>query len=235
MLLHNLHRLHKRRKQWFRLRAEEPEERLAVLPAPHIELTAEPVPHLLRPLLSDTREKADEAKEGKFIRRIHDKPEIREHVLRVDLLENTDTRGDTMRNAATGEGHLNLDGLEMAAVQNRDIRIAKPVPTHLCDDLHNLRRLRLVVIHTIDPRLVFGHRTADRLQNLLELIRRVAHHHIRDVEDTGHGTVISFKLNHSTALPALRKLHNVLNLGSAPGVDALKIIADREDVAMLRR
>ena len=69
-------------------------------------------------------------------------------------------------------------------------------------------------------------------QRLLELVGRIAHHDVCNIEDAGNGTVVALEFHDAAPFPALRELHDVLNLRAAPRVDALEIVADGHDVAV---
>ena len=122
----------------------------------------------------------------------------------------------------------------MAAVEDGDVAVAVAEVVHLVHDLQDLVRLRLTVVDLVEIRLL-ALSAAERPQRLLELVRRVAHHHVRDIEDAGDASVVALELDDAASLPAPRELHDVLDLRTAPRVDALEVVADGHDVAVLCR
>ena len=235
MLLGDFHRLRERRPNGLRLLAEQAAKRRAVLAALGIELSAELLPVLPGAHFADARQEADEAEERKLVRRIHEEAQISQHILGVKLFEDADAGGDPERDLHARQRHLHVNRLVVAAVENRNITVAEALVMRLADETKYLLPLRLSVIDLIEPRLLGT--AADRTQRLVELTetRRVLHHHVRDIEDAGDGTVVAFELDDPTPLPALREFHDVLDLRATPRVDALEIVADRHDVAVLRR
>ena len=147
------------------------------------------------------------------------------------LLEDADARRYAERNLRAGERHLHVDRLEMAAVKNGHVAPAVAEVVELAHPAENLVRLCTPVVELADAGLLAL--SASRgAQRLLELVGRVAHHDVCDIEDAGNGTVVALELHDAAPFPALRELHDVLDLRAAPGVDALEIVADGHDVAV---
>ena len=133
---------------------EQLAERLAVLLALAVELAPELLPVLLRARLSDAGQKRRESDERELVRRIHENAQITEDVLRVDLLEDADAGRDAERHLHARERHLHVDGLEMAAVEDRDVAVAVAELMGLVDEPHDLLSLRLAVVHLVQPGLL---------------------------------------------------------------------------------
>ena len=95
----------------------------------------------------------------------------------------------------------------------------------------NLVRLCTPVVELADAGLL-ALAASRGAQRLLELVGRVAHHDVCDIEDAGDGTVIALEFHDAAPFPAFRELHDVLDLRAAPGVDALEVVADGHDVAV---
>ena len=222
----------KRRPHRLRLRAKKPQEGVAVLAARAVECAPELLPHLPCALLADTREKADEAEEGKFVGGIDEKPQIREDVLYMQLLEKADSARYPERDPHAGHGGLDVDGMEVAPVENGHVAVAVAALAHHHDGADDLPRLR---IRVVDPRKhrQGAKRVAHRTKRLLELARGVAHDYVRNIENRGHRPVVPLQLHYLTSRPTLRKLHYVLYLRAAPCVDALEVVADGHYVAAL--
>ena len=223
-----------RRPERTRLGAEKAAERVAAFLRASVEAASELFPVALRALLADARQELDEAQERKLVRRVQEQPQVGEDVLDVDLLEDADAGGDPEGDFHPGERHLDVDGLEVAAVEHGHVAVAVAERTRLGDESYDFAGHRLAVVDPVDGRLLAA-AAAVRAQGLLELARRVLHHDVRDVEDFRHGAVVALELDRAAALPAARELHDVLDLGPAPRVDALEVVADGEDVAVLRR
>ena len=181
-----------RRPDRLRLRAEEPAQRVAAVLRTSVKTASELLPVAFRTLLADTGEELHQPQERQLVHRIDHQAEIGENVLHVNLLEDADTGRDPVGNLHPRERHLYVDGLEMAAVEDGDVAVAVAEVVHLVHDLQDLVRLRLAVVDLVEIRLL-ALSAAERPQRLLELVRRVAHHHVRDIEDAGDGTVVAFE------------------------------------------
>ena len=59
----------------------------------------------------------------------------------MDLLEDADAGGDAERQSGAGERHLDVDGVEMAAVENGDVAVAVAEAAQPYGELHDLQRL----------------------------------------------------------------------------------------------
>ena len=100
-------------------------------------------------------------------------------------------------------------------------------------ELHDGLGLRAAVPHVVEARLRRAAR-AERTERLLELVRHVLHHGVRDVQDRRHAPVVALELEHLAVGPAAGELADVLELRAAPRVDALEVVAHHHDVAVLR-
>ena len=101
----------------------------------------------------------------------------------------------------------------------------------LAHPAENLVRLRAPVVELADAGLL-ALAASRGPESLLELVGRVAHHDVCDIEDAGDGTVVALELHDAAPFPALRELHDVLDLRATPRVDALEIVAYGHDVAV---
>ena len=133
-------------------------------------------------LLADAGEKADEAEEGKFVCGIDEKPQIRENVLYVQLLEEANSARYAERDPHAGHGGLDIDGMEVAPVEDGHVAVAVAALAHHHDAADDLSRLGIGVI---DPRerRQGTKRVAHRPKRLLELARGVAHDYVRNIEN----------------------------------------------------
>ena len=152
----------------------------------------------------------------------------------MNLLEDADPRRNAVRDFHPRKRHLDVDGLEMAPVKDRNVAVAVAELVRPVHDLQDLVRLRLAIVDLVEIGLVALF-AANRPEHLLELVRRVAHDDVRDVEDAGDAPVVALELDDAAPVPAVRELHDVLDLRPAPRVDALEVVPDRHDVAVLRR
>ena len=231
MALRKRKALRKRRPKRLRLCAEHPAERVAVLAALRVERPRELLPVLAGARLAYAGEHRDEPEERKLVAGVHEKTQVREHVLDVDLLEDADARRYAERNLRARERHLHIDRLVVAAVEDRHVAPAVAEVVILAHPAENLVRLRAPVVEFADAGLL-ALAASRGPERLLELVGSVSHHDVCDIEDAGNGTVVALELHDAAPFPALRELHDVLDLRAAPRVDALEVVADGHDVAV---
>ena len=198
----------------------------------NLEIGIEPAPKFVRALAPDPGQQLRDAFEGQFIARVGRQFEISRGVLDVRLLKKPDAAGDAERNIAPRQFKLQFERVKMRTIQHRHF---VHVHSFLAQFQHALRHERGLL-----RRAHAGHqhrfraRLAGRGQILCELpdVRRdcgVGH-----VQYFRCAAVIRFYLVNFCVRMPFGKLHDVLEVRSAPRVDALGVVAHHHDVVMPR-
>ena len=151
-------------------------------------------------------------------------------VLDVGLLEEADAGGDVEGDVAAGELHLELEGVEVGAVEDGDALEGLALVAELEDALGDEDGL-------LGPGDGWdegggGSIGTAGVEGLLELALVGGNGGVGDVEDLGGAAVVGLDSEHAGAGVALGEVEDVGEVGPAPRVDALGVVADDGEVAM---
>ncbi len=151
----------------------------------------------------------------------------------MGLFEKTNSAGNVKGNVAPHQLELQLERVEMSAIQNGHL---VQIGSLLAQLQHPLRyeRSLLEPIVTHDERR-FGAFFARRRQLLAELVLVGADRRVGYLQDLGGASVVGFDFVDPCLRITLGEFQNVLKVRPAPGINALSIIAYNHHVVVARR
>lgn len=183
-------------------------------------------------LRADFGQQGGEADKGGDVGRVGGEAQLRGEVLDVGLLEEAHAAGNLVINVQAGQLHLKIHRLIVGAVEDGDIRQVAAFVHEALDPLDNEAGLS-PRIHDWDEvgALAGG---LDRAQFLRESepggLR--AEHGIGEVEDLGRAAVVRLDLVNLRAGVTLFEAHDIVKVGTAPGIDALRVVAHRHHLVV---
>ena len=175
-------------------------------------------------------QQAEEAVEGQPVLRVVRQAQQGDHVLDVGLFEDADARGDDEGDLGARQFQLQLDGMEVGAVEHGHLPQGTSPGALPLDQPDDGLRLLVPVVQEERHRLVAA--VARGAQGLLELLRVAGDRGVGDRQDLGRAAVVALELDDPRGGVADGKLHDVAEIGPAPRVDALEVVADDHDVAL---
>ena len=208
-------------------------ERHAIHAVAGIKAATELHPAFLERCLTNAGKKAYETVEAQLVMRIQQQTQEGQYILYMKLLEHAYTARDAERKPCTRKGKLDVDGREMRTVEDCDILVLKSLSAQMGDKLQYQLRLCMGIPHPVKLRLETRTLT-ERTECLFELMLNILHHRIGDIKDRSHGTVVALQFQDAAPFPTVRELHDVLELGTAPCVDALEVVTHDHEVTVLR-
>ena len=177
--------------------------------------------------------RVDDALEGEVVGRLVDEAQIGERVADLRALVEARAADDPIGQAERDEAVLELAHLERGAHQDRDLVERVAAALQLLDLLADRARFLLGVPRRDDrdllARLVLG------AQRLAEPALVVGDEVRGGGEDVGGRAIIALQPDHLGAREVLLEAQDVVDLGAAPAVDRLVVVADAADVLGLRR
>ncbi len=176
----------------------------------------------------DLRQQRGEAEEGRGIERIRHKADLGDEVLHVRLFEEAHAAGDLEGDARPREFHLQVHGMVMGAVEHGDV----PVGAALLEQAADRADDEFGLLARIDGRDEhgFGRIRPDRAQLLAVAPARVPlEDAVGEAQDLRGAAVVRLDLEDGGARMPVGEVHDVVELGAPPGVDALRIVADGHD------
>ncbi|OQC33374.1 MAG: hypothetical protein BWX70_00168 [Verrucomicrobia bacterium ADurb.Bin070] len=212
-----------------RRRLERRNQARALLRIARFEAPVQGFPQRVDGLFAHSAEHAEQPPESHAVRAVLADPQEGDDILDVRLLEHADAGGDYKRQARAPEHHLQLDRVEVRPVKHR--HVAQGIAVLLIPPDHSQHRARLLVAVAQEKDLRLVARLARGTQRLLELFGVALDTGVRHSQHLRHAAVIAFQLDDPATVPALRELHDVLEVRAAPRVDALKIVAHGHHVA----
>ena len=201
----------------------------------HIVCGAAALPEPQRGGFADPGKEADQPEEGKRIAAARHNAQKAEHILDVRLFVETDAGRDPVADMRGRKLHLQIGDIEMRAVQHRDFMGRNPVGQERLNGRNDGFCLFASAPDPVQDGLRRGGVLARRTEGFRVLFRVAGDGGVRQFEDGCIRSVIPFELDHMRLRIPLRKIHDVAVVGTAPGVDALIIVADDAQVAMLFR
>ena len=158
---------------------------------------------------------------------------MREHVLDVRLLEEPHAGAHQEGNPAPRQLHLQLHRVRVRPVEHRHFAQPDAFLAQLEDALGDELRLLMHVAQRHQGR---QHPSfAVRAQLLLELLAIAGDGRVRQREDRRRAAVVREQAQLLALRMAFGELEDVLEVRAAEGVDALRIVADDQQVPMRRR
>ena len=181
--------------------------------------------------LPHLRKKLEDALEGRLLLRVHEEAQVREDVLHVLLLEEAQPRADLVRDAATRQLDLQLEGLMVGAVEDGDLGQRGPLVAQLEDALgHEIGLLRDVGRAHDGDRHAGG---ARRDEGFFEAPRVPRDGRVREPENLRRRPVVRLEREDARPRMALGEPEKRLEVRSSKRVDGLRVVADDHDVRRL--
>ena len=165
----------------------------------------------------------DHSQEGSVLVRVHQQLEVGHDVLDLGAGEKRGAAGDAVRNAVGHQRLLEDARLMVAPIEDGVIlepgAVHKLVAHHLGGDALRFVLLILGEQHfELHPLIQFGE------ERLVIDVRVVGDQDVGALEDTSLGTVVLLQLDQLEAGEIFAQQHQILRLGTAPGVDGLVIV-----------
>ena len=151
----------------------------------------------------------------------------------MGLFEKANSAGDIKRNVAPHQLELQLQRVEMRAIQNGHFAQIASLLAQFQDPLRYECGLLEPVVTNDEHR--FGPFFARRCQFLAELLLIGADRGVGYLQDLRCAPVVGFDFVDLCLRITLREFENVLKVCAAPGINALSIIAYHHHVVMARR
>ena len=180
----------------------------------------------------------DDALEGEVVGRLCDQPQIGQGVADLHALVEARAADHAIGQAERDEAILELAHLERRAHQDRDlVEIVRPagavIALELLDLVADRARFLLGIPAGGDLHLLAGHVLgAQRLAEPAFVVRDQVR---GGGEDVGGGAVVAFQANDLGAGKVVVEAQDVVDLGAAPAVDRLVVVADAADVFLVER
>ena len=183
-----------------------------------------------RAVADATPRQIDDALQRQIVVRLADDPEIRDRVADLGPLIEARSADDTIGNAQLDEALLERAGLEARADQHGRLVEAAALPLPGLDLVGDEAGLLLVVPEPRDPDLlallVLGP------QGLAVAGAIAGDDAGSSPQDVPGGAVVALQADHLSTREILLEAQNVADLGAAPAVDRLVVVADAGDVAV---
>ena len=176
--------------------------------------------------------RVDHALGRDVVRRVDHELEVGHDVADLGAVEEARAAHDLVRHARTQEHVLEDAALGVGAVEERHVVVADARAVQLLD----LRADPAALVALVGG-LVGLHELAvapGGVEALRLAARVVRHHGVRGVQDVARGAVVLLELDHLGVRVVLLEVEDVLDVGAAPGVDGLVVIAHDHEVALAR-
>ena len=183
----------------------------------------------LRPFLPDLGQQHGQTLPGRDVGRVVDESQQGDQVANVRLFEETHAACDLVRNLEAGQFDLEIEGLEVRPIEHSDIaeRLSfVPQPAQALN--HELSLLPAV--HRLDQEGLLAVRPG-RLEHLVEMapLRLGEQDAVGEIQDLRRRAVVGFDAMDLGAGVAVGEGEDIFEVGPAPGVDALGVVAHRHD------
>ena len=162
-------------------------------------------------------------------------PQIRHGIADFRPLVKARTADDLIGNAGGDQPLFKFAGLEPGADQNGHARQFGPGPPVGLDLVHHQPGFLAAVPDGTDANGVAVALLGAGAQSLAQTARIVGDQGAGRRQNMGGGAVIAFQPHHGGAGEILLEAQDVAHFGPAPGIDALIVVADAADVAVLLR
>ena len=174
----------------------------------------------------------DHAAESGFVAGVEREFQKGGHVLHMGLLEEAQSAGHLERNTAAGQLELDFHRVEMRTVKHSHLAELEALAVEFEDLLRDVSGL-VVVGRQLDKRGTSAG-LAPGAQTFFELADIAPDGGIGHVEDAGHAAIVGLDAVGLRAGVALGEFEDVFEIGPAPRVDRLGVVAHHHDVAVLR-
>ena len=200
------------------------EKRTAVLPRKHLDLL-----NRRRP---DTATRCvDHALDAHLVRRVHDHLEIRHDIANLGAIEEARAAHDLVRHARAQEHIFERARLRVSAVKHGDIIVTHALDVQFFNLARNPATLVTLVRRLI--RLDFLAIARGGEQLFLLTLRVMTHHGVGGVQNMPGRTIILLELDRFARGEILLEIEDVGDIGTAPAVNGLIVIADNHKILVL--
>ena len=190
-------------------------------------------PECVSGFVADAGKHFDNALEGDLIPTVVDHLHEGGDVLDMGLLEETKAARNFKRDIAIGQLELEFHRVKVGAVEDGDFVELDAFVAQFEDTLSNEGGLGIRILERSEGREVFG-RGAPRGEVLRELFGIGSDRGIGQSQNLGNGSVVGLDDKLFRSFVSLRKVENVAEVSSAPGVDGLRIVANDHEVSLRR-
>ena len=190
-------------------------------------------PEFVRRRPAHSRQQTHDALERHLVVVVRAEFQERRHVLDMRLLEKPQAACDLKRDTVPGQFDLQLQRVEMRAVEHGDLVEFDALVAQFEDALGDELRLHVAVVE-FEQRGLDRARLPVRRQLLGKLLLVRLNGGIGHLEDFRHAAVIGLDLVRAGRRITPVELEDVFEIRPAPGIDRLRVVADDHDVLVLR-
>ena len=181
--------------------------------------------------IANAGDEADHAHEADLVLAVHGELHEGGDVFDMRLLKEAQTTGDLKRDAALGELHLDLHAVEVRTVEHGDVVEFRAFVLQLEHALRDEGGLRGGIVEG-DERGQHALRLACRREIFRNLPAIHGDGGIGEVQHLRHAAVVHLDLVGAGTGPVLVEFEDVRDIGAAPGVDGLRVIAHDHEIAL---
>ena len=170
----------------------------------------------------------DDAHQGLLIVRIHQQSQVGHHVAHFLAVEETHPAHEGVGNVPQAQFGFKGARLDCGTEEDREFVEGMACFDHFVNELHDLVCFHFLVAHGDQAdRFTFSH---GRTQCLFVAARVVLDQAVGAAQDRLGGAIVGFQGDHLGAAKGLFEGQDLGHVGSAPGVDALIVIAHHAEV-----
>ena len=175
--------------------------------------------------------RVDDALDAHLVGRVHDHLEIGHDVTDLGTVEESRAADDLVGHARAQEHIFENTRLSVGAVEHGNIVVARALGMQLLDLAGNPATLVTLIARLEGLNLLAI--ALGRKQALVLALRVVAHHGVGGAQDMARGTVVLLQFDRLAVFKVLLKVQNVGDVGAAPTVNGLVVVAHDHEVLVL--
>ena len=175
--------------------------------------------------------RVDDALDAHLVCRVHDHLEVGHDVADLGTVEESRAAHNLVGHACAQEHIFEDTRLGVGAVEHSDIVVTRALGVQLFDLAGNPAALVALIacLEGLDLLAV----ALGRKQALLLALRVVTHHGVGGAQDMARGAVVLLQLNGLAVFKVLLKVQDVGDVGAAPAINGLVIVAYDHEVLVL--
>ena len=175
--------------------------------------------------------RVDDAFDAHLVGRVHDHLEVGHDIADLGAVEESRAADNLVGHARTQEHIFENTRLGVGAVEHGDIVVARALGMQLLNLAGNPAALVALVarLEGLDLLAI----ALGRKQTLVLSLRVVAHHGVGGAQDMARGAVVLLQLNGLAVFKVLLKVQDVGDVGAAPTVNGLVVVAHDHEVLVL--
>ena len=173
----------------------------------------------------------DDALDAHLVGRVHDHLEVGHDVADLGTVEESRAAHDLVGHARAQEHIFENTRLGVGAVEHGDVVVARTLGVQLLDLAGNPAALVALVarLEGLDLLAI----ALGRKQALVLALRVVAHHGVGGAQDVTRGAIVLLQLDGLAVFKVLLKVQDVGDVGAAPAINGLVIVAYDHEVLVL--